>query len=724
MKKMVSQTFRPLVRLGLKTSGSDTTSADPRPYFSDAEYQDWIIHHDLIGDRDRGTIVAHIGQIAARPRFTIIVSPVGTSKFSFDRCLLAVHQQLYPRWELIVLDVPAANERLRDAARRFAAQHDRRIKVADAGSLRRQNEARVGTEGWLSTLKGDYLILLQASDLLDERALYELAVEVADHPDATLLYFDEDVLDPRGQRSDPVFKPGWDPERILAQDYIGRAVAYRRDRVAKAGGFAASMNTVALYDLTLRVTEAAEPRQIRHVPRVLLHRARLDATEPPEQEDADKLKATVDALTRRGQPLARVEPSADTPGVRRVVWPLPAARPLVSVIIPTRDRADLLKACVDGVLERTSYKNVEIIICDNDSAEAETRALFQALAQDGRVRVLPAPGAFNYSAFNNLAAKAARGDILLLLNNDVEVIGPEWLDEMVAQVSRPEVGIVGAKLLYADGRVQHAGVICGPGIEAWHPWRLSDGRSAGYFGTLAVPHAYLAVTAACLAIKQVIFAEVGGLNEDELRVAYSDIDLCMRVRQRGYRVVWTPFAELFHLESVSRGQEDTPEKQARAYAERGYISRKWRPVMKADPNHNPNTIFTWEHGLKLARPRKPMPWIHIIGEVARERARRADPQRRRRPNPMSDPTQFNGEWYLGRYPDVAVETEDAEQHFMHHGFNEGRDPNPAFSTAAYLNRYPDVRGARVNPFKHYRQYGKKEGRNPSPPAFDGEFGPD
>jgi len=319
MKKMVSQIFSPLARLGLKTAGADAASAGPSPYFSNDEYQDWIIHHDLIGDRDRGAIVAHIEQLAARPHFTVIVCPSGYSKFSFDRCLLALHQQLYPRWEMIVVDAPEANQRLRDEARGFAAQHDRRVKVADARSLQGQGEASVGTEGWLSALKGDYLILLQARDVLDERALYELAVEVADHPDAALLYFDEDALDPRGQRSDPFFKPGWDPERILAQDYIGRAVAYRRDLVARVGGFAANMNAAALYDLTLRVTEAAEPHQICHVPRVLLHRGRtLGAPEPPEHEVAAKLKATADALARRGQPLARVEPSPHRPDAAAV----------------------------------------------------------------------------------------------------------------------------------------------------------------------------------------------------------------------------------------------------------------------------------------------------------------------------------------------------------------------------------------------------------------------
>src|SRR2546427_4214269 len=174
MKKMVSQIFSPLARLGLKTSGCDTASVDPRPYFSNDEYLDWIVHHDLIGDRDRGTIVAHIEQLAARPRFMIILSPIGHSKFTFDRCLLALHQQLYPRWETIVVDGLGANQRLRDEARRFAAQHDRRIKIADARSLQGQGEISVGTEGWLSALTGDYLILLQARDLLDERALYEL----------------------------------------------------------------------------------------------------------------------------------------------------------------------------------------------------------------------------------------------------------------------------------------------------------------------------------------------------------------------------------------------------------------------------------------------------------------------------------------------------------------------------------------------------------------------
>ena len=290
----------------------------------------------------------------------------------------------------------------------------------------------------------------------------------------------------------------------------------------------------------------SRPARIRHIPAVLVHRQAPDGAGPADAA------AVARHLARRGAAGARVEANPRLPGTLRVRWPVPQPAPLVSVIVPTRDRAALLASCAAGVLHRTDYPALELLIVDNDSREAETHALFAQLAADPRVRVLRRPGPFNYAALNNDAAVAARGAVLLLLNNDVDVIHADWLAELVGHAVRPEVGAVGARLLFADGRVQHAGVALGVSGVAGHTDLLAPRSATGYGGRLALAHEVAAVTGACLAIRREVYAAVGGMDATHLAVAYNDVDLCLRVRERGLRVLWTPFAELFHLESASR----------------------------------------------------------------------------------------------------------------------------------------------------------------------------
>jgi GT2 family glycosyltransferase len=287
----------------------------------------------------------------------------------------------------------------------------------------------------------------------------------------------------------------------------------------------------------------------------------------------------------------------------------------VSVIIPTRDRAALVRQCVDGLLNRTAYEYIEVIIVDNESVEDETFEIFNTLTNDARVRVLRVEGAFNYSALNNKAASEAQGDILLLLNNDIDVIEDGWLREMVSLVFRKDVGAVGAKLYYADDSIQHAGVRLGAGYfdsDTGVAGHVGHGRSSvdpGYFGQLMLVRDVGAVTGACLAIRREVFHAVGGLNETDLKVAFNDVDLCLRLRQAGYRVLWTPFAELYHFESLSRGSDLAPEKVERFRAECQYMIDTWKPQLMNDPFYNPN--FDNRDGeYKLAfPPRRKKPWL-------------------------------------------------------------------------------------------------------------------
>jgi GT2 family glycosyltransferase len=267
---------------------------------------------------------------------------------------------------------------------------------------------------------------------------------------------------------------------------------------------------------------------------------------------------------------------------------VPEPAPLVSLIIPTKDRADLLRNCIDSIRVKTTYGNYEIIVVDNNSEEDETFAYFDELARDERVRVLPHPHPFNYSAINNAAVRLARGSIVGLVNNDVEVITSDWLTEMVSWAQQPAIGCVGAKLYYSDDTVQHGGVILGVGGVANHAHRLKRRSDPGYFGRALVAQTLSAVTAACLLVRKAVYAEVRGLDGQRLKVAFNDVDFCLKVRQAGYRNVWTPFAELYHHESKSRGTEDTPEKLARFHSEVRTMVERWQKELARDPYYSVN----------------------------------------------------------------------------------------------------------------------------------------
>ena len=306
---------------------------------------------------------------------------------------------------------------------------------------------------------------------------------------------------------------------------------------------------------------------------------------------------------------ALLQQAPRAPNSFRIIWPIPQSQPLVSVIIPTRDRGDLVERCIAGLLQRTNYENLEILIVDNDSTDPVTLALFARFGEeDARIRVLKFPGPFNFSALINAGANSARGEIFLLLNNDVEVIESGWLREMVSQALRPDVGPVGAKLLYPDGKIQHGGIVIGPGGKAIHVHRFSERNEEGYFDQLALPRTLLAVTGACLAIRREIFFEIGGLDEINLAVTYNDVDLCLRAREFGYRTVWTPYAELFHLESVSRGL-DNPSDLARFERELMYMRKRHACFSQnPDPFHNANILFGWDHLEMPSYPRREKPW--------------------------------------------------------------------------------------------------------------------
>jgi GT2 family glycosyltransferase len=414
----------------------------------------------------------------------------------------------------------------------------------------------------LADAKGEFILPL-ASMHLRPHSLLDLALTIERVPDAKLIYTDEDTIE-AGKRGNWRFKPAWSPNLLKASNYLGQLTLLHTESVRAAGGWR-SEAADERHDLLLRLTRQAHPRAIVHLARVLAH-----ATKEPQAAD-------IQVVTRKD--------------------PDPPVR--VSLIIPTRDGADLLATCVRSIRSLTRYPNYEIIIVDNGSVQDATRRLLAELASDGAIRILPRAEAFNFSRLNNAAARVATGTILGLINNDVEITHPDWLDEMVALAIRPEIGCVGAKLLYPDGRLQHAGVVIGLGGVAGHAHRFARADDPGYLGCLRSVHEVSAVTAACLLIRREVFEGVGGLDE-ELTVAFNDVDFCLKVRAAGYLNLWTPFAELTHHESVSRGRDLTPAKAKRFAAEYAGMQRRWGAQLLSDPYYSPHLTYDREdYSLRL-----------------------------------------------------------------------------------------------------------------------------
>ncbi len=428
------------------------------------------------------------------------------------------------------------------------------------------DDPRICTEGLPAGLALGHL---RPGDELAPEALTHLAAAFTGETPADIAYADSETETPDGLR--PALKPGWSPDLALTTLYPGRPLLVTTDLAARSG-WAPEQGARAL----LLAAALAEPKRVRRIPRILCRTV-------PDAPDPDGHAADLtEALRRAGGPavLARRGDVLD------LDWPLPDPAPLVSVIVPTRDRPDLLRVAVRGVLHDTAYPAIELVIVDNGSTDPAVAALYAEWAADPRVRRLDRPGPFNFSRLVNDGAAASRGAILVLLNNDVEMLHPDWLSAMVRQALRPEVGAVGAKLLFGSGRIQHAGVVVGLGGRAGHILRNRPADTSGHLRRLTVAHEVAGVTAACLAVSREKFEAVGGLDAEAFPIDFNDIDLCLRLGARGWRSVWTPRATLAHHESVSRGPSVGPAR-ARFEAEGDRFAARWRAVIRDDPYYHP-----------------------------------------------------------------------------------------------------------------------------------------
>jgi O-antigen biosynthesis protein len=579
-------------------------------------YAEWVAHNDPHTPADFAAIRRHISLFKIKPLISVVMPTYNTGETVLCEAITSVIDQLYLNWELCIADDASTNPRTWQVLEEFAAA-DSRIKI-----VRRQENGHIchASNSALALAIGDFVALMDHDDRLPVHALYEVAAEINAHPDVDLIFSDEDKFDDAGFRSNPYFKPGWDPELLLSQNVVSHLGVYRRSILTEIGGFRPGFEGSQDYDLTLRFSERTTADRIRHIPTVLYHWRQGGEASSFSESQLRKCaegaqRAVSGHLERTGVTGASVTVRDDMPGWIKVERRVPAELPKVSVIIPTRDRADLLAACLEGLLYKTDYNNLEVLIVNNGNVEHATFALFERMANDKRVKRIDIGAPFNYSLFNNRAVSVATGEILVLLNNDTEVIEAGWLKVMVAQAIRPEVGAVGARLLYRNGRVQHAGVIVGAGCSptgkcgvANHILQGSKRENPGYFGVLFLAHEVSAVTGACLAVRRSVFEEVGGLDEEALTIAFNDIDLCLKIRDRGYKIIWTPLAELYHHESASRGQDTDSKKRERFEREIATMFARWGKILASDPYYNPNLSLFRANYQITKHSRRRLPW--------------------------------------------------------------------------------------------------------------------
>lgn len=529
--------------------------------------------------------------------FSIVVPLYNTPPRFLQEMIQSVLNQTYGNWELCMADGSDAEHADVGEICREYAQNDARIKYK---KLEKNLGISGNTNACLEMATGDYIGLFDHDDLLHPAALFEVMRTIS-QTGADFVYTDELTFSQKVRNVITAhYKPDFAPDNLRANNYICHFTVFSRKVLEEAGPFREEYDGSQDHDFILRATEKA--KKIVHIPEILYYwrshpnSVAEDIHSKTYAIDAGK-RAVSDHIRRMGE-TAIVESSKAFPTIYRIRYDL-IRRPLVSIIIPNKNHYADISVCVDSILRISTYRNFEILIIDNGSTEQDVLEYYEKLkAQKNteKISVLSWPHPFNYSAINNWGAKYASGEQIILLNSDTEIISPNWIEEMLMYAQRPDVGAVGAKLYFGDNTVQHAGIILGLGSDriAGHCFYKCRRNDVGYMGRLYYAQNYSAVTAACVMIPKHVWEEVGGLDET-FAVAYNDVDLCMRIRKAGYLIVWTPYAELYHYESKSRGTEDTPEKRKRFVGEIKRFQARWEKELEAgDPYYNPNLTLDRE----------------------------------------------------------------------------------------------------------------------------------
>lgn len=525
------------------------------------------------------------------PKISIVVPTLNTPEQFLRNMIESVIAQTYSKWELCIADGGSTAFGVKEILREYMGKDDR-IKV----KLLPENKGIAGNSNealFLAT--GDFIALLDHDDTLAPFALFEIVKAINEYPDADFIYSDEDKISVDGKRRfDPFLKPAWSPDTLRSQNYICHLTVIKKGLLDKVGLFREGYDGSQDHDLILRATE--QMNRIVHIPKILYHwrvnssSAAGNISNKMYAFESGK-KAIVDHLARLGIS-GKVEDGLFL-GSYKVTYNLNHS-PIISIIIPNNDHYEDIRKCIESVINRSIYKNFEIIIVENGSKDKNTFDFYRQLELYTNIKVIEWDKPFNYAAVNNFAVKHTKGEVLLFLNNDVEVITSDWLERMLEHAVRKGVGAVGAKLYYPDNTVQHAGVILGIGGIAGHSHKYYSRNSHGYFNRLGIIQNLSAVTGACLMIKRKVFDEIQGFDEGYSH-AFNDVDMCMKIREKGYLIIFTPYAELYHYESKTRGVEDTQEKQERFRKEIELFKEKWGHILeKGDPYYNPNLTLEKE----------------------------------------------------------------------------------------------------------------------------------
>lgn len=549
-----------------------------------SSYPSWLERNEQF---DFEQIKAEIETFHYQPTISIAMPVYNVEEKWLRRCIDSILIQDYQNWELCMADDASTDPKVKELLTEYS-NSDERIKVVFREENGHISEA---TNSALALATGEFVALLDNDDELPRIAFYEVVKALNENAELDLLYSDEDKIDMEGNRSDPSFKPDWSPDLLLGTNYISHLGVYRRTILEEIGGFRKGYEGSQDFDLVLRFTEKTTSERIKHIPKVLYHWRMLPTSTAVDQSSKGYafeagLKAVQSALVRRGIKGHATHGRAN--GLYDVYYDI-ESEDLVSIIIPTKNGYKDVQRCVTSIIEKTTYKNYEIIIADNGSTDEKMQELYQSFEEklQDRFRVVVIDIPFNFSKINNIAAKDANGEYLLFLNNDTEVINGDWLKLMVSFGQQERIGCVGAKLLYPNNTIQHAGVILGLGGIAGHGHYGYPHGDLGYFGKLALNVDYLAVTAACLLMKKPDFDAVSGFDED-FTVAFNDVDLCLKVKELGRDNVWLHEAELYHFESQTRGYDDKGKKKKRFEQEKTMMENKWKTLIQDDPFYNPN----------------------------------------------------------------------------------------------------------------------------------------
>ncbi|MDO5345607.1 MAG: glycosyltransferase family 2 protein [Lachnospiraceae bacterium] len=527
---------------------------------------------------------------------SIVVPAYRTPEAYLRQMMDSVLAQTYPYWELCIANGSPEDEKMRTVLEEYAGR-DTRIRwkaLAENGGIAANSNAA------LEMAAGEYAALLDHDDLLAPNALYEIAAYLERHPQAGMVYTDEDkVTADLKEHFQPNLKPDFNPDLLRSNNYICHLLVVRRDVAQRAGGFRQEYDGAQDYDFIFRCAELSE--QVGHVPEILYHwrtHAASTADNPMSKMYAYEAgkRAIQDHLKRQGVP-AEVTLKKDL-GFYRVAYPVREAS-LISIVIPNKDERETLEKCLRSIREKSTYSNYEIILVENNSTKQETFDYYKSIDGKDRVRVVYWDKEFNYSAINNFGIRQAKGDYIICLNNDIEVITPGWMEELLGTCQRSEAGVVGARLYYPDDTIQHAGIVVGIGGIAGSLFVGMKRSHSGYLHKAALMQDLSAVTAACMMVKRSAWEEAGGF-EEKLAVAFNDVDFCLKIREAGYLVIYDPYVEMYHYESKTRGAEDTREKVHRFQEEIEYMRGRWTEILrKGDPCYNKNlSLSKWNYSLK------------------------------------------------------------------------------------------------------------------------------